>query len=83
MLVYNVGSRDNLSVIEIVNLILKRMKKQYLNPIVKNISNKEIINQKLNYRKISREIGWKPRIKLLKGIDLTIKWYKDNINLFN
>ena len=83
LLIYNVGSRDNLSVIEIVNLILKRMKKQYLNPIIKNISNKEIINQRLNYRKISREIGWKPRIKLLKGIDLTIKWYKDNINLFN
>ena len=59
------------------------MNKQYLKPIIKNISNKEIINQRLNCKKISREIGWKPRIKLLKGIDLTIKWYKDNINLFN
>ena len=83
LLIYNVGSRDNLSVIEIVTLILKRMNKQYLKPIIKNISNKEIINQRLNCKKISREIGWKPRIKLLKGIDLTIKWYKENINLFN
>ena len=83
LLIYNVGSSDNLSVIEIVNLILKRMKKQYLKPIIKNISNKEIINQRLNYKKISREIGWKPKIKLLKGIDLTIKRYKQNINLFN
>ena len=79
LLIYNVGSSDNLSVIEIVNLILKRMRKQYLKPIIKNISNKEIINQSLNYRKIRREISWKPRVKLIKGIDLTIKWYKENI----
>ena len=46
-------------------------------------SDKEIINYRLNCKKISSEIGWKPRIKLLKGIDLTIKWYKENINLFN
>ena len=83
LLIYNVGSKDNLNVIEMVNLILKKMKKEYLKPIIKNISKKEIVNQRLNYKKIAQEVNWKPKIKLLRGIDLTIKWYRKNINLFN
>lgn len=83
LLIYNVGAKDNLSVIALANLILKRMNKKYLKPIIKNNSKHEIINQRLNYKKIIKEIGWKPETKLTVGIDLTVKWYEKNIHLFN
>ena len=45
-------------------------------------SKAEIKNQRLNYNKIKREIGWKPLISLDQGLKRTIDWYKINISLF-
>ena len=74
--IYNVSSKFNYSVKQIVNMILKNMDSFNLRPIVKNYSKKEINFQRLNYSKIERELNWKPKTKIEQGIIETIRWYK-------
>ena len=83
LLIYNIGSKYNLTVLQIVNKIssiLKIKKKCY---IIKNNSKREIKNQRLNYNKIKKELNWKPKTSLKVGLEKTIDWYKDNIKDFS
>jgi len=83
LLIYNIGSKYNLTVLQIVNKIasiLKIKKKCY---IIKNNSKREIKNQRLNYNKITKELNWKPKTSLKDGLEKTIDWYKDNIKDFS
>ncbi len=73
---YNVSSKFNYSVKQIVNMILKSMNSSHLKPIIKNYSKKEINFQRLNYSKIEKELKWRPKIKIENGIIETIRWYK-------
>ena len=75
--IYNVSSKYNYSVIEIVNMILKYMNCLHLKPIITNKSKKEINFQRLNYSKIKKELKWKPQTNIKTGLNKTIKWYKD------
>ena len=81
LLIYNVGSKYNLSVLKLVNLILDLMKKKHLKPIIMNKSKQEINFQKLNDAKIKRELGWKQKVSLKSGLLKTIRWYQDNYKL--
>ena len=81
-LIYNVGSRDNLSVVKLVNMILTLMNRRDLKPIILNKSKKELKFQKLNDNKIRKELGWKQSITMNKALNKTINWYKENRNLF-
>ena len=82
LLIYNVGSKYNLSVLQLVNLILDLMKKKHLKPIIMNKSKQEINFQKLNDNKIKKELGWKQKVSLKSGLFKTIRWYQDNYKLF-
>ena len=82
LLIYNVGSKYNLSVLQLVNLILDLMKKKHLKPIIMNKSKQEINFQKLNDTKIKRDLGWKQKVSLKRGLFKTIRWYQDNYKLF-
>ena len=64
-----------MSVIKLVNLILALMNKKHLKPIILNKSKKELIFQKLNYSKIKRELNWKQKVTIKKGLRDTINWY--------
>jgi CDP-glucose 4,6-dehydratase len=78
LLIYNVGSKYNLSVIKLARLILKLMNKSYLKPKILNYSKKEIKFQKLNFNKISKELKWKQMTSMELGLKLTIDWYVKN-----
>jgi CDP-glucose 4,6-dehydratase len=80
LMIYNVGSKYNLSVIQIVNKILNLMKKTHLKPIIKNSSKMELKTQKLNYNKIIAELKWKQKINMEAGIKSTIYWYIKNFH---
>ena len=82
LLIYNVGSKYNLSVIKMTNLIHKLMDKKHFKPIIMNKSKQEINFQKLNYDKIKKDLGWKQRVSLKDGLLQTIDWYKQNQRLF-
>ena len=73
--IYNVSSKFNYSVLEIVNMILKKMKNVNLKPKVLNNSKQELNFQRLNYSKIRRELKWSPKIDMETGLRKTIDWY--------
>ena len=81
--IYNVGSRENLTVINLVKLIGSITNTKKIQPIIKNSSKIEIYKQKLNYRKIRKDLKWSPKFKLLDSLKVTIKWYEKNLSYFN
>tara|TARA_B100001057_G_scaffold445692_1_gene483589 strand:+ start:4031 stop:5002 length:972 start_codon:yes stop_codon:yes gene_type:complete len=81
--IYNVGSDENLSVIDLVRFIVKKIKKNKLQPKINNNSKIEIKRQKLNYKKINKDLGWKPHWKIDEAMSITINWYRDNLKLFS
>ena len=81
--IYNVGSKENLTVKNFVKLITIMINKEEINPIIKNNSKIEIYRQKLNYTKIKRDLKWSPKSNFKESLKNTIEWYKKNINFFN
>ena len=73
--IYNVSSKFNYSVLEIVKMILKKMNNTKLMPIILNNSKQELNFQRLNYSKIQRQLGWRPKTDIGRGIKETINWY--------
>ncbi len=81
LLIYNVSSKFNSNVVNLVKKIQSKINGKY-NYSIANTSAQEIKKQKLDYSKITKELGWKPKTNLAKGLTKTIKWYKKNISLF-
>ena len=84
---YNIGGLEELSNIKIVksicrrlDLIIPRKNKRKYESLITYVKDRpgHDLRYSLNSKKISNETGWKPRIKLNKGLDLTIKWYLEN-----
>ena len=82
LLIYNIGSKYNLSVKDLVNKIINKFSNSRAKIIIKNYSKNELINQKLNHSKIKKELGWKQKYGLDHGLIKTIDWYKKNIKFF-
>ena len=86
---YNVGSNINLKNIKLVKTILKIFKKK------KFIIGKKVkinyvkdrpghdFRYALNSIKIRKQIGWKSKINLIKGLHMTIDWYLNNKDFIN
>ena len=79
--IYNIGSKYNLSTIQIIKKIYKIMKIKE-NFEIKNFSKLEINNQRLNYNKIRKELNWKPIHSLENSLKKTIEWYTINFKKF-
>ncbi|MBI3619768.1 GDP-mannose 4,6-dehydratase [Candidatus Roizmanbacteria bacterium] len=73
--VFNFGSRETLSVLEIVNLISKYLKKK-INYKILNCAKNEISYQSIDYSKIQKRLHWNPRFNLIKSIIGVFNWYK-------
>ena len=81
--IYNVGSKENLNVIDLVTLITNIIKKKNLKPVIENTSaNIEIKRQKLNFSKIKKDLRWFPKYNIKKAIKITVNWYKKNLSYF-
>ena len=82
LLVYNTGSKYNLTALQLIKKIYKilGLKENY---IIMNTSKAEIKNQRLNFNKIKKEIGWEPKFSFELGLKKTVSWYKKNIKLFS
>lgn len=79
--IYNLGSKYNFTANQVVDKIYKIMKVN-LKSVIKNKSRIEIEAQKLNYSKAKKDLKWSPKVNFKSGILKTLKWYKDNLNLF-
>jgi len=77
--VYNIGSEEESSNIEIAKNILKILKKSY--SLIKFVKDRpgHDIRYAINCHKI-KKLGWRPKVKFEKGLKNTIKWYSENRN---
>tara|TARA_B100000787_G_C16194763_1_gene299947 strand:+ start:1336 stop:2295 length:960 start_codon:yes stop_codon:yes gene_type:complete len=81
--IYNVGSKYNLNVLEMTKKVSKIVDNKKPKIKILNSSKNEIASQKLNYKKIVKELGWKQKVDLNNGLRKTVEWYKKYINFFN
>lgn len=88
---YNIGRNDERQNIEVVKLICHILAK--LAPDQKSCSYQNLIEfvkdrpgvdfrYALDASKITRELGWKPKIEFEKGLEETIKWFVENQEWF-
>lgn len=72
---FNFSNEQPMSVVEIVNTILKLMKREDVSPVIQNEASNEIKYQYLTSAKARAQLGWKPRFTLEEGLLETIEWY--------
>lgn len=81
--IYNVGSKYNLNVLEMTKKVSKIIDNKKRKIKILNSSKKEISSQKLNYKKIVKDLKWSQKTDLNQGLKKTVEWYKKYINYFN
>tara|TARA_Y100000816_G_scaffold290818_1_gene280452 strand:+ start:506 stop:1525 length:1020 start_codon:yes stop_codon:yes gene_type:complete len=84
---YNIGSNQNLTNLEICKKIIKISKNKII--LGKNVKIKFIKDRPghdfryaLNSKKISKELNWKPKTKIEKGLEKTLIWYLNNSDYY-
>jgi CDP-glucose 4,6-dehydratase len=77
---FNFSNESQVSVLEIVNMILNLMNREDLTPIILNEADNEIKHQYLSAKKARTEIGWESEYELIDGLKETILWYKKFFN---
>lgn len=75
---FNFGSDDTLSVLELINLVAKKLKKRVNYKIVNTAIN-EIPYQSLDSAKIKKIINWKQKYTISKTISKIYNWYNKNL----
>lgn len=71
---FNVGSGKEQSILEIYEKFSKKIKIK--KPIYKVLSKKELLKTKANNLKVRKYFSWRPKIKLIRSIQSTIKYAK-------
>ena len=73
---FNFSNEAQITVIELVNLILKSMNSA-LEPEIRNEASNEIRHQYLSAELARRKLGWQPLFTLEEGLRRTIEWYRN------
>ena len=76
---FNFSNELQLPVLDLVNLISKKMGSN-LDPIILSDVTNEIPHQYLSAQKARQILGWKPLFSLEQGIEQTIDWYKEYLS---
>ncbi len=71
---FNISTENKFRVLDIVNLVLKKMKST-LKPEILNQAKGEIKNQYLSTEKAKKVLNWESRYSIDEGLDKTIPWY--------
>lgn len=72
---FNFSNELQVTVLELVHRILKRMDSELL-PDVRSEASHEIHHQYLSAAKARRLLGWKPLFTIDQGLEATIDWYR-------
>jgi CDP-glucose 4,6-dehydratase len=73
---FNFSNESQVSVLEIVNLILTKLKSS-LRPEILNHASNEIRHQYLSAEHARKVLGWNAQFTLDSGIDRTLAWYRE------
>jgi len=71
---FNFSNESQISVLELVDTILRKMKSQ-LRPEILNQANHEIRHQYLSAERARTMLQWRPQFTLDSGLDRTLAWY--------
>lgn len=82
---YNLGTETPTSVIDLANLIIKKMGfSGKMNPIIIGKENSgEITKQYLSAKRALNELNWSPKYNLDIALEKTIDWYRENPKWYN
>lgn len=72
---FNISSNENLSVLEIIKLVSKILGHKIKHKILNTAVN-EIPVQSINYIKIKKTLGWRPKDNLSSTIPVIYDWYQ-------
>lgn len=73
---FNFSNEIQLTVLELVNKVLKIMGSD-MKPVILNQGSNEITHQYLSAKKARTVLGWSPNYTIDEGLGKTIEWYKD------
>ena len=73
---YNFSNESQITVVDLVNKILRKMDSS-LKPEILNRASNEIRRQYLSAARARKQLGWKPHFTLDQGLDRTIAWYRE------
>jgi CDP-glucose 4,6-dehydratase len=76
---FNFSTESPVSVLELVDEILKLTGKTHLTPKVMNEASREIPKQYLSCEKARRMLGWQSKFTLDEGLRETIDWYQKRL----
>ncbi|MBI4855244.1 MAG: GDP-mannose 4,6-dehydratase [Acetobacterium woodii] len=74
---FNFSLEEPIAVLDLVNKILRLMKREDLKPDIRNEAVNEIRKQYLSARKSRDVLGWKPTYTIEESIEETAAWYKE------
>ena len=76
--IYNIGGNSEIKNIDLIKKIIKLLNKQEnLISFVEDRPGHDL-RYAINHEKITKELGWKPKIKLEDGLKMTVDWYLNN-----
>jgi CDP-glucose 4,6-dehydratase len=73
---FNFSNESQVSVLEMVEMILRKMKSS-LAPEVLNQASNEIRHQFLSAERARSALNWRPQFTLESGLDRTLAWYRE------
>ena len=73
---FNFSNESQVTVLEMVELILRKMKSS-LRPEVLNQASNEIRHQFLSAERARTALNWRPQFTLESGLDRTLAWYRE------
>lgn len=73
---FNFGTETPLSVLELVNTLLRVLQMPHLQPVVLNEASCEIPRQFLDCSKARAVLDWRPAFSLEQGLAETVRWYR-------
>jgi CDP-glucose 4,6-dehydratase len=79
---FNFSNEEPMTVLEMVNKIIKAMNSN-LKPIILNESSNEIEKQYLSAQKAREILGWNPTYQMEEGLKKTINWYRNFLSITN
>ena len=78
---FNFSMESPMTVLEMVATIQKLMGCEDIPPIIQNQAVGEIRSQYLSAAKARRRLGWRPRYTLEEGLQETIRWYREFLEM--
>jgi len=73
--IYNVGTNKEITVKTLLKLISGVLNKK-VKPIFQPLRQGEIIKSRADYSKIKKELNWKPKYSLERGLKETVAWFE-------